>query len=225
MGQEIDQDGAIAVAPPLGPLVDAEDLEGVDVGYRGRPHQPEEGGRASRQRRRAASRAPACAAEGHADGLQGVDQPHGFAGIRSGEVRQGLGKDAACTSQIAAHELPDEQLHTDGERAPGEVCQPALVVAMHREGWCGTVGARGGRRDGRELDLHRVILHDDFREANPTGRWEEFSHQGLEFKGHHLLCYRATPRLRPISPKMTMSHKIMTRFVKDALILVANAPR
>jgi hypothetical protein len=71
-------------------------------------------------------------AEDDADGLQGFDQPHGFAGIWGGEAWQALGKDAARTSSIAAHELPYEQLHTDGERAPGEVCQPALVVAMHR---------------------------------------------------------------------------------------------
>jgi hypothetical protein len=47
--QEIDQDGAIAMAAPPGPLVDAEGLQGGDVGYRGRPHQPEEGGCTGRQ--------------------------------------------------------------------------------------------------------------------------------------------------------------------------------
>ena len=122
------------VAPPPGPLIHADGLQGWSVWCRGRPHEPEEGGRTGRQPQ--ASREPGARlpAEGHAEGPQGVDQPHGFAGIWGGDVGQALGKEAARTRHAAAHELPDEQLQTDGERAPGEVCQPALVVAMHRLG-------------------------------------------------------------------------------------------
>jgi hypothetical protein len=160
------------VAPPPGPLINADGLQGWGVWCRGRPHQPEEGGRTGRQPQAGRELGARLPAEGEADGLQGVDQPHGFAGIRRGEGRQTLGKDTARTRYMAAHELPDNQLHTDGERAPREVRQPASVMAMHRGGRRGTVRAQGSRRDSPELDLHRVILHDDFREANPTGWWK-----------------------------------------------------
>jgi hypothetical protein len=132
MGRQIDEDGAIPMAPPPRPLVHAHCLEAWHGRYRGRPHQPEEGGRAGWQPQAGREPGARLPAEGDADGLQGVDQPHGFPGIRSGDVRQALGKDAARTRQLAAHELPCEQLQTDGERTPREVRQPALVVAMHR---------------------------------------------------------------------------------------------
>jgi hypothetical protein len=41
MGRQIDEDGPIAMAPPPGPLIDPNDLEGWGVGHRGCPHQPE----------------------------------------------------------------------------------------------------------------------------------------------------------------------------------------
>jgi hypothetical protein len=47
--REIDQDRAVAMTPPLGPLVDADGLQGRRVSYRGHPYQPEQGGRAGRQ--------------------------------------------------------------------------------------------------------------------------------------------------------------------------------
>jgi hypothetical protein len=172
MRQEIDQDRAIAMASSPGPLVHPDSLGSWRGGDRGCPHQTQEGGRTGGQPQARGEPGPRLPAERDADGPQDCGQPMGFAGIRSGEVRQALGKDAARTSQMAAHELPYEQLYTDGERTPREVSQPALVVAMHRGGRRGTVWAQGGRRDGRELDLHRLILHDHFRETNPTGRWE-----------------------------------------------------
>jgi hypothetical protein len=132
MRHEINEDGAIPVAPPPGPLINADGLQGWGVWGRGRPHEPEEGGWTGRQpqpSREPSSRLPA---EGHADGPQGVDQPPGVAGIGGGNVWQALGKDAARTRDVAAHKFPYEQLQMDSERAPGEVCQPALVVAMHR---------------------------------------------------------------------------------------------
>jgi hypothetical protein len=87
MRREIDQDGAIAMAPPPGPLVDPDDLVGGDVGDRGRPHQPEEGGRTGRQPQVGGESGGRVPSQSDADGLQGVDQPRGLAGIWSGEVR------------------------------------------------------------------------------------------------------------------------------------------
>ena len=187
MRQEIDQDRAIAMASSPGPLVHPDSLESWRGGDRGCPHQTQEGGRTGGQPQARGEPGPRLPAERHADGPQDGGQPLGFAGIRSGEVRQALGKDAARTRHVAAHELPHEQLQTNGERAPREVRQPALVVAMHRGGRCGTVWARGRRRRGRELDLYRVIPHDRVHEANPPVGWKEFGDQCLEFNGHNLV--------------------------------------
>ena len=45
MRQEIDQDGAIVMAPPPGPLINANGLQGWRMGHRGGPHQAEQGRR------------------------------------------------------------------------------------------------------------------------------------------------------------------------------------
>jgi hypothetical protein len=44
MRQEIDQDGAIAMAAPPGPLVDTHGLQGLGLRHGGRPHRPEQRG-------------------------------------------------------------------------------------------------------------------------------------------------------------------------------------
>jgi hypothetical protein len=49
MGCEIDEDGAIAMAPPPGPLVDPDGLQGWGARHWGWPHQPELGRRTGRQ--------------------------------------------------------------------------------------------------------------------------------------------------------------------------------
>ena len=60
MRQQIDQDGAIAMAPPPGPLVDTNGLEGWGVGIgAARTSRSRVDGLVG-SRRRAASRAPAC---------------------------------------------------------------------------------------------------------------------------------------------------------------------
>jgi hypothetical protein len=87
MRQEIDEDGAIAMPPPPGPLVDPDGLQGGNVGYRGRPHQPEEGGRTGRQPQLGGESGTRVPSQSDADGLQGVDQPRGLAGIGGGDVR------------------------------------------------------------------------------------------------------------------------------------------
>jgi ubiquinone/menaquinone biosynthesis C-methylase UbiE len=47
--REIDQDGAIPMASPPGPLVHPDGLQGLGVGYRGGAHKSQEGGRTRRQ--------------------------------------------------------------------------------------------------------------------------------------------------------------------------------
>jgi len=49
MRREIDQDGTMAIAPPPGPLVDADRLEGWRGWDRSPPHQAEQRGRTDRE--------------------------------------------------------------------------------------------------------------------------------------------------------------------------------
>jgi hypothetical protein len=44
MRRQIDEEGAIAMAPPPRPLVHPDGLRGWSVGHRGHPHQAEQGG-------------------------------------------------------------------------------------------------------------------------------------------------------------------------------------
>jgi hypothetical protein len=132
MRRQIDHHGAIAMTPPPGPLVDADDLEGWDVWCQGRPHQSEEGGRTGREPQAGGESGARVPSQSDADGLQGRDQSTGLPSIRGDEVRQALREDAAHTGRMAAHELPYHQLNTNGERAPGEVGEVALVAGY---GW------------------------------------------------------------------------------------------
>src|SRR5262245_20381866 len=115
----------------------------------------------------------------------------GVASIGRAEFRQALGKDAPPAGPSAAEECPYGQLETDGPRPPGKVCQAALIAAMPRGGWHGTVWTSCRWRGRRELEPHRLILHVPLHEAEPTGGWEQLSDQCLPCKGHHL---RIIPR-------------------------------
>ena len=85
MRREIDQDGAIAMAPPPGPLVHADGLQGWGGEDRGRPHEPEQGGGTGRQPQTSREPGARVPSQGHADRPQGRDEPLGFAGVGGDE--------------------------------------------------------------------------------------------------------------------------------------------
>jgi hypothetical protein len=130
MRHEIDQDGAIPKAPPPGPLVDADCLQGCHGSDRNSPYQPEQHG--STGRRPQAGREPGSRlpAQRHANRQQDGDEPSRVAGGWRHEIWQALCEDVACAVGLTAHELPYREPDMDGARAPGEIGQLALVTAM-----------------------------------------------------------------------------------------------
>jgi hypothetical protein len=95
---QIDQNGAIAVAQPPGPFIDADGLQGWHGWYRSRPHQPEERGRTAPQPQAGREPGARVPTEGHTDRLQGRDELVGFAGEHGTELWWVLRKDAATAA-------------------------------------------------------------------------------------------------------------------------------
>jgi hypothetical protein len=117
VARQIDQDGAIAMAPPPGPLVDTDGLGGWHGRMGATRMRP---GRWSHSPAAAAGREPGTRlpTEGYGDGRQGRDEPVGFAGGWCHKVWETLRKDAARTGRIPADEFPYHQLDVDGEHTP-----------------------------------------------------------------------------------------------------------
>jgi hypothetical protein len=166
MRREIDQDGAVAVSPPPGPLVYADDLQGWRRGHRGGPHQAEQGRWTGGEPQASGESGTSIAAESHADGPEDGGQPMGVAGGWRDEVWQALREDTTHAARIAAHELPHDEVDVHHACPPGKVGQVTLVTAMHRGRCYGTTGAACLRRRRRQLKPHGVLFHGDLVQAH-----------------------------------------------------------
>jgi hypothetical protein len=159
------------VAPPPGPLVDANGLQGWGVGHRGRPHQAESGGGTGGEPPVGRESGASAPAEGHGDRLQGRDDAIGVPRIRRDDVREALRENAARTGEGSAEDLPDRELDMYGARPPGEIPQVALVTAMDGGGGQTAAGAGRSWDDGGELAPDGGLLHGDVGEAHPMPGW------------------------------------------------------
>ena len=106
MRRQIDQDGAIPMAPPPGPLVDADGLQGWRAGTGAARTRRSSGGWTGGEPQAGGESGPGVPAQGHADRPESRDQPMGFAGVRGDQVRQALGEDATRTGPVPADEFP-----------------------------------------------------------------------------------------------------------------------
>jgi hypothetical protein len=68
--------------------------------------------------------------EGHAQRLQGGDQPLGLARLGSDELGHTRGDNAARAMQIATDAFPHHELNMDRACTPGQIRQAALIAAM-----------------------------------------------------------------------------------------------
>jgi len=122
----------IALALPMGPVIDPNGRERPDRGERQTAHQPQQrvptGGQSEAMRKPGTR----LSTEGHANRLQGRDQPMGLARLGSHELGHTFREDAARAGRNPADEFAHEEPNPDGEWAPGQVHQVALVAAMHR---------------------------------------------------------------------------------------------
>src|SRR5262245_7381447 len=107
-------------APPR-PLIDADGLQGLHRGHRGRPHQAEQGGKTGGEPQARGESGTSVPAESHADGPEGRDQLPGFSRIRRDQGRETLGENMARTVRVPAEKLPDRELETHGLRPPWEI--------------------------------------------------------------------------------------------------------
>jgi hypothetical protein len=121
MRHEIDQDRAIAMTPPPGPLVDPNRLEGWHGRGRRPPDQAEQRGWTSGEPQAGRESGPSIPAQCQANSLQRCGQSMGVPAIGCDEVRQALGENATRTGQVPAEELPDRELERYGARPPREV--------------------------------------------------------------------------------------------------------
>jgi hypothetical protein len=168
---EIDQDGTMAMAPPPGPFIDADGLQGWRRGHRGGPHQPEQGRGTGRQLQTGGPSGAGVPASRPADGPEGCGQSLGVTAIRRDEVRHARGEDPAPAGPITAAECPPGQRDPDGPRSPGQGPQVALVAAMCGGRGHGTAWAGGGRGCRGELERYRRLCNSSLQEADPTGGW------------------------------------------------------
>ena len=138
----------------MGPVIDPDGPQRRDDRQGQTAHQPQQ--RVPTHRQSEAMREPGARlpAEGHANRLQGGDQPMGLAGIGGDELGHTLREDAAWAARISAHEFPHRELDAHRARAPREVRQVALVAAVHRGRGHSTARAARLHRRGRQLETH-----------------------------------------------------------------------
>ena len=187
MRRQIDQDGAIPMAPPPGPLVDTDDLEGWRGRDRRPPDQAEQRGWTGGEPQAGREPGASIPAQRQTDRPEGCGQSMGVTAISRDEIRQALGEDPAPAGPIAAAEFPHGQLDPDGPRPPSQVRQVALVAAMHGRRGHGTAWAGGGWGCYYELEPHR--LHPQWTHpGDGSHEWgEERIDQSLKFNGHNPL--------------------------------------
>jgi hypothetical protein len=173
MGRQIDEDGAIPMASPPRPLVHSDELQGRGMGDHGCAHESQQGSRTRRQPQAGREPGACIPSQGDANGPQGRDQSTG-APSRHGDQRgQALREDVSGACGRAAHECAHRQPDAHRKAPPGEVCQVALIPAMHPgrgHGTQRTARARGGRR---ELDLERLRLHGHGIKMHGARGWEQ----------------------------------------------------
>jgi hypothetical protein len=130
--REVDQDRAVPMAPPPGPLVDTNGLEGWRERDRSPPDQAEQRGWTGGEPQAGGQSGPSVPAQRQTDGLKSCGQSMGVASIGRNEVRQALGENATRTGRVPAEELPDRELEVYGVRRPRKVRQVALIATMDR---------------------------------------------------------------------------------------------
>jgi hypothetical protein len=127
---QVYHDRAVALALPVGPIIDPNGRERRDRWEGQTTHEPQQGvptGGQSEAMRESCTR---LSAEGHADRLQRGDQPMSLAGIGGDELGHTLREDAARAVQISADEFSHCKLDTDRACTSGQVRQVALIAAM-----------------------------------------------------------------------------------------------
>ena len=121
MRHEIDQDRAIAMAPPPRPFVDPDGLQRGGVGHGGRSHQPEQGGWTGGELQAGRQPHAGLPTEGDTDRLQDHDESWRVPGVWRDEFWEALREDAARAVRLPADEFPDHQVEAHHTRSPGEV--------------------------------------------------------------------------------------------------------
>jgi len=130
MRHEIDQDRAIAMTPPPGPLVDPNRLEGWHGRDWNPPDQAKPCGGTGGKPQAGGESGPGVPAQGQANRPKSCGQSIRVAAIGCDEVRHALGEHATCTGRVPAAELPDRELERYGARPPREVREVGLIATM-----------------------------------------------------------------------------------------------
>src|SRR3954467_11397581 len=139
---KIADDGAVALAAPPGPVIHAEDTRRWRDDDAARADQSQQGIAADRHRQPASQSRPRLTAEGQADLLLDVAQPHGAPCLGPRNV-QAFGEDAAPALEARATETPGTDLQFDNAPLPRQVGQTSRIEAMHAATRTAARGASG----------------------------------------------------------------------------------
>lgn len=166
---QIDDDRAVALTAPPGPVVDADDARCCQGRQGSCPDQAQQRVAADRhgQASRQAGTSLAAGAEG--DAPLRLRQPDGPPNLRQGNGRQTFGEDAARALDSGAAETSNLEVELADPALPRQVAEAATVTTMNAARGMPTHGA--GRRGGASAHGHNNAIMGDGDVINSeTGR-------------------------------------------------------
>jgi hypothetical protein len=158
---EVYEDRPVALAPPPGPVIDAEHTR---IGWR--PHrcladQAEERRAAGRHPQTAPDAGTGAATEGEPDLAQCHQERHAATGSASCQSRYLLGEDTPRAPRRRTPEAAHAQMENDLAAGDRQISDPARVAAVHAVRMPSAAGAAGGTRGPVQIDLHGVVSDND----------------------------------------------------------------
>jgi len=186
---KIDDDRAVALTAPPGPVVDADDARRRQRRQRSRPDQAQQRVAADRhgQASRQAGTSLAAGAEGNAP--LGLREPDGPPNLRQGDGRQTFGEDAARALDSGATEPANLKVELANPALPRQVAEATAVTTVNAARRTPT--HRAGRRSGTSAHGHNnaimgngdVINGETGRKQGQQrlGQGNQSTHRGIMF--------------------------------------------
>jgi hypothetical protein len=128
---QIDDDGALASAPPPGPVVDADDARGRCHRNGSRPDQAQQGVATDRHGKPARQAGAGLTAGMQSDAALRLCQANGPPDPRQGHLRQAFGEYPARALGSGAAKATDLKIEMADPTLPGKISEMANISAMH----------------------------------------------------------------------------------------------
>jgi hypothetical protein len=175
---QIDADGAVASAPPPGPVVDADDARGRRYRNGSHPDQAQQGVAADRHGKPARQAGAGLTAGMQSDAALRLSEANGPPDPRQGHLRQAFGEDAARALGTGAAKATDLKIEMADPPLPGKIPRMANISSVSPARAAPAQGTGCCSSASMNRYEHAIRVDDDL--LNRKAGWE----QGQQRIGH-----------------------------------------